>query len=489
MIPRAIRLIPALVFLTCRVAPAQFTIQQAFPNLSFTNPVDLQQAGDGTDRLFVVEQRGVISVFENNPEVSEKSLFLDIQERVDDSGTEEGLLGLVFHPQYEANGYFYVNYTTANPNRNRVSRFRVTDSNPDVADPASELVLLDIDDPYSNHNAGQLAFGPTDSYLYVTTGDGGAGGDPFNNGQNLAALLGKILRIDVNRSDSGLPYAIPPDNPFANNTQGYREEIYAYGLRNPWRISFDPVTGWLWAADVGQDQWEEIDIILSGKNYGWRIMEGRHCYNPPEDCDTTGLTMPIWEYDHSQGISITGGYVYRGPSVPQLVGKYIYADWGSGRIWSLDYDGKSPPTNAPLLDTSLQISSFGVDRENELYICAFDGRIYRFTPATGIPGDRKITIPKVLKLGQNYPNPFNPNTTIPFEIAESSGNALPASLSIYDGRGRLVRTLFEYPLGPGSFRVMWDGRDERAAPVSSGVYFYSLRSGEEARARRMVVLE
>jgi len=361
-------------------ARAQFTLQRAFPELSFTRPVDLQHPGDGTDRLFVVEQRGVIDVFTNDPEVAQKEIFLDIQDRVDDSDNEEGLLGLAFHPDYENNGYFYVNYTSTDPDRSRISRFRVMESNPNAADPNSELIVMEIEDFFSNHNAGQLCFGPVDRYFYVTTGDGGSGGDPFNNGQNLESLLGKILRIDVDRADSGLNYAIPPTNPFENNQQGHREEIYAYGLRNPWRISFDTATGWLWAADVGQDLWEEIDIIQGGKNYGWRIMEGNHCYNPPFDCDTTGLTMPIWEYSHSLGISVTGGYVYRGPGVPELTGKYIYGDWGSGRIWSLEYDGVNPPVNSQLLDTSLQISSFGLDKKNELYICAFDGKIYRFTP-------------------------------------------------------------------------------------------------------------
>jgi glucose/arabinose dehydrogenase len=379
MVPKALKLAPAFLLLACQNAPAGIALQQAFPNISFVNPVDFQHPGDGTNRLFVVEQRGIIHVFENKHDVDQKSVFLDIQERVDDSGMEEGLLGLAFHPDFEKNRYFYVNYTSTNPDRSRISRFRVSKSNPDVADPESELIVLEVDKPYENHNAGQLVFGPSDGYLYVPTGDGGSGGDPHNNGQNLKALLGKILRIDVNRTDSGLHYAIPPDNPFANNTQGYRKEIFAYGMRNPWRISFDPETGRLWAADVGQNKWEEIDIIQSGKNYGWRTMEGRHCYNPPEDCDTTGLTMPVWEYGRSQGISATGGYVYRGPGVSELTGKYVYADFGSGRIWSLAYDGQKPPSNALLLDTSLQISSFGVDRLNELYVCAFDGKIYKFT--------------------------------------------------------------------------------------------------------------
>ncbi|RMH76428.1 MAG: glucose sorbosone dehydrogenase, partial [Calditrichaeota bacterium] len=383
---RQLWILPGIIFgIQLQIAQVQFEVRQAFPNLSFVQPVDLQNAGDGTNRLFVVEQRGIIYVFPNDSNVTatQRSTFLDIRDRVDDAGSEEGLLGLAFHPDYAANGYFYVNYTARNPNRSVISRFKVSDNDPNRAEPDSELVILTLPQPYSNHNAGALAFGPNDGYLYITTGDGGNFGDPQCNGQNLQTLLGSILRIDVDRRDPGMNYAIPPDNPFAGNTQGYREEIYAYGLRNPWRMSFDPVTGWLWAADVGQNSWEEIDLIQSGKNYGWAIMEGFHCYNSPWPCapafcDTTGrhLTPPLWEYGHNLGISVTGGYVYRGPTVPELTGKYVYADFGSGRIWALEYDGINPPTNTLLLDTQLNISSFGVDEQGELYICSYgNGRI------------------------------------------------------------------------------------------------------------------
>src|SRR5688500_4608219 len=210
----------------------------AFPNLSFTRPVDLQHAGDNSNRIFVVEQAGIISVFPNDPEVSEKKDFLDIREKVDDQGNEEGLLGLAFHPDYETNGYFYVNYTAANPNRTVISRFKVSAANTSEADAASETILLTFEQPYSNHNGGQVSFGP-DGYLYIAVGDGGSGGDPHDNGQNRSTLLGSILRIDVNKAENGRAYGIPADNPFSKNNNGYREEIYAYGLRNPWRFSFD----------------------------------------------------------------------------------------------------------------------------------------------------------------------------------------------------------------------------------------------------------
>lgn len=354
----------------------QYKLQDAFPNLSFKNPLDFQHAGDGTDRVFVVTQPGIIYVLDDTPAVKTSKVFLDIQDKVIHGG-ELGLLGLAFHPEYEKNGFFYVNYTTPNPLRSVIARYSVSSKNPDIADKKSEFLLLEIHQPYSNHNGGQLAFGP-DGYLYIALGDGGSAGDPRNNGQNKSTFLGKILRIDVNGISENKRYCVPNDNPFKGNTQGYKEEIYAYGLRNPWRFSFDPVTGRLWAADVGQDLWEEIDIIEKGKNYGWRIMEGNHCFNPPSGCDTAGLTMPIWEYGHDDqgGCSITGGYVYHGTKFPELYGKYLYADFCSGRIWALYYDGKNPVTNSLLLTENVHISSFGIDKNNEIYVCDLNGKIY-----------------------------------------------------------------------------------------------------------------
>lgn len=347
---------------------------EAFPNLDFTRPVDLQHAGDDSNRLFVVEQRGVISVFQNDPSTEDKTVFLDIEARVDDRGNEEGLLGLAFHPDFETNGYFYVNYTTPD-SKTYISRFQAASGNPDQADPESEMVILEYNQPYGNHNGGQVTFGP-DGYLYIAVGDGGSGGDPEGNGQNRSTLLGTILRIDVDNQENGNNYAIPGDNPFAGNGEGYREEIFAYGLRNPWRFSFDPKNGNLWTGDVGQNAYEEIDIVENGGNYGWNIMEGNHCYNAAS-CDQSGLKMPIWEYPRDQGVSITGGFVYRGSSLSDLTGQYIYADYASGRIWALDYSNMDDPVNTELVKADFGISSFGVDSENELYICGFDGKIHR----------------------------------------------------------------------------------------------------------------
>lgn len=372
-----ILIVTLFIFLFSSDLSAQVHVEVAFPYLSFINPTDIQNSGDGTNRLFVLEQQGIISVFQNSSRTKEKQIFLDIRDRVNDRGAEEGLLGLAFHPNFKNNGFFYVNYTASSPRRTVIARYSVRQTTPNAALKDSELIIMQFSQPFSNHNGGQITFGP-DGFLYIATGDGGSGGDPFGNGQSLKTLLGKILRIDVDNPSEGRNYGIPADNPFVGNDAGFQEEIYAYGLRNPWRFSFDPETQWLWAADVGQYHFEEVDIIGKGKNYGWNIMEGLHCFMPPSGCDTTGLELPIWEYNHDVGASVTGGYVYRGSQVPELIGAYIYSDFISGRIWSLRYDGSSLPINTELLTTSLNISSFGIDEKNELYMLSFDGKIYCF---------------------------------------------------------------------------------------------------------------
>ena len=364
----------------------QGALQAAFPNLTFSQPVGIVSSGAGSNSLFVIEQPGTIRVFENSPTVATSSIFLDLSNRVLYGG-EQGLLGLAFHPNYAANGYFYVDYVVDNPRRTIVSRYTVSTSNPNQAQSDSELVLLEIAQPFTNHKGGQLAFGP-DGYLYIAMGDGGSGGDPFGNGQNKAVLLGKILRIDVNTPSGGRNYGIPADNPFVGNTLGYMEEIYAYGFRNPWRFSFDTLTGRLWVGDVGQSQREEIDIVEKGLNYGWNIMEGSLPYAGGSQ---VGLELPVWEYGRDQGIAIIGGYVYRGPTATALTGSYVYGDYGSGRIWALTIGSTGTPSNTLLDDTTLQISSFGLDGNGELYICAFDGKIYRFNPGV-IPEFPTITV-------------------------------------------------------------------------------------------------
>lgn len=354
---------------------ADIEIVNAFPNFQFIRPLDLQSPNDGTNRIFIVEQRGIINVFENSSTVTSSNIFLNIESIVDDSEDEMGLLALAFHPNYQTNGYFYVNYSLSRT-LSVVSRFQVSSSNPGVADPNSELRLLEIPQPFTNHNGGKLIFGP-DGFLYVASGDGGSAGDPQGNAQNRSNLLGNILRIDVDNTENGLNYAIPASNPYAGNPN-FRNEIFAYGLRNPWRISFDIQTGVLWAGDVGQDNFEEIDIIENGNNYGWNILEGNNCFQMAI-CDMSNLTLPVFQYSHDNGdVSITGGYVYRGESVTLLQGRYVYGDFVSGRIWSFSADLINNPDNELIEDTDLNIASFGTDVNNELYICAFNGSIYKF---------------------------------------------------------------------------------------------------------------
>ncbi len=368
--------IALFVFTSTGCSQTTEMLEFAFPNLSFTRPVDLQHAGDDSDKLYVVEQAGRILSFDNDPSVSTTQVLLDIREQVRDNGNEEGLLGLAFHPDFEVNGYFFVNYTASDPRRTVISRYTANASDDAALVAESEVIVLEYDQPYGNHNGGQIAFGP-DGFLYIAAGDGGSSGDPLQNGQNRNTLLGSILRIDVDNPTDGRAYGIPPNNPFAGQGARFKEEIYAYGLRNPWRFSFDVATGDLWAGDVGQNELEEIDLIVAGGNYGWNIREANQCYSPADNCQTEGLIDPIIQYGRSSGGSITGGYVYRGSTIPEYFGKYFYADFSSGKIWMLTMNGATVVENVELINTNLRISSFGVDRANELYICAFDGRIYR----------------------------------------------------------------------------------------------------------------
>ncbi|MFB3043326.1 MAG: sorbosone dehydrogenase family protein [Nitrososphaerales archaeon] len=354
----------------------EISIEVAFPQLTFPRMVFLTHPGDSSNRIFVVLQPGQIVVFNNTREVDSFEVFLDIRERVNDSGNEEGLLGLAFDPAFSENGEFYVYYTASQPRRSILSRFSVDDFENNRADPESEIIILEVNQPFGNHNGGMIAFGP-DKYLYLGLGDGGSGGDPRGNGQNRNTLLGSILRIDVSDTQAG--YSIPQDNPFYG-VENVMDEIWAYGFRNPWRFSFDRQTGFLWVGDVGQGDFEEVDIVEKGGNYGWNVMEGPECFSPRFNCRDVGLEEPIVYYSHSEGCSITGGYVYRG-STSNLDGAYIYGDYCSGKIWLLRYDGLKVIEHVLLADSDLQISSFGEDQEGELYILSFDGKIYLFKPA------------------------------------------------------------------------------------------------------------
>jgi glucose/arabinose dehydrogenase len=369
--------------------PAQVTVTADEVIASgFDHPVHLTHAGDDSGRVFVVEQSGTIRIIEDGRGAS--GPFLDIADRVMYGG-ERGLLSVAFPPGYADKGYFYINYTRQPDGSTVVARYRITED-PDVADKNSEEVLLTVQQPYANHNGGQLAFGPDDGYLYIGMGDGGSAGDPENNAQNTDSLLGKMLRIDV---ESGAdPYAIPEDNPFAN-VSGYRSEIWALGLRNPWRFSFDRATGDLYVGDVGQNAWEEIDYeaahSVGGLNFAWRCKEATHDYEFAGACPALVLTDPIAEYGRDEGASVTGGFVYRGTRYPALMGRYFFADYVSGKLWSMHETGPGTAMwTAPelVLDTGLNISSFGEDEEGELYVVDYAGGTVRRLSARDISDSR-----------------------------------------------------------------------------------------------------
>jgi glucose/arabinose dehydrogenase len=346
------------------------------PVLSGLNsPVDLQNAADGSGRLFVVEQQGQIRIVTNNSLMP--TPFLDITSLVDFGG-EKGLLGLAFHPAYSQNRRFFVNYdrVISGQMQTVIAEFQTSASNPNQADPNSQRILFTVNQPFPNHKGGQLAFGP-DGFLYIGLGDGGSAGDPLGNAQNRQVLLGKMLRIDVDHTSPGLQYAIPSDNPFLNGVD--RGEVWAYGLRNPWRFSFDVPSGRLFVADVGQDKFEEIDILQKGGNFGWNIMEGLHCFKPSSGCNMTGLILPITEYDHSQGDAVIGGYVYRGPAIPRLSGTYLFSDFESGTIWGLTENSTGQWTRSQLIAGGRNISSFGRDEAGELYVLDYSGSLLRIT--------------------------------------------------------------------------------------------------------------
>jgi glucose/arabinose dehydrogenase len=335
------------------------------------SPLFVTHAGDGSGQLFIVEQPGTIRIIDHG--VLLDAPFLDLRDRLWTKGNEQGLLGLAFHPDHRRNGRLFVNYNRHQDGATVVAEYSRQGRSLQVS-AATERILMVVPQPYLNHNGGMVAFGP-DGYLYIGRGDGGSRGDPQNRAQNPHEWLGKILRIDV---DHEQPYAIPKGNPFVAG--GGRPEIFAFGIRNPWRFSFDRETGMLWLADVGQYKWEEVDLVVAGGNYGWRIMEGTHCYNPDEGCSPDGLIFPIAEYGHEQGrCSITGGYVYRGPSIQALRGTYVFGDYCSGELFTLSASANRRTSTVPrvLMQTGFRISSFGEDEAGDLYIVDHKGGIYR----------------------------------------------------------------------------------------------------------------
>ncbi|MGE3799440.1 MAG: PQQ-dependent sugar dehydrogenase [Candidatus Kapaibacterium sp.] len=478
----------SLLFLLTLALPPMLTAQsgkfdvvEAFPLLtdSFNELTDIQNAGDGSNRLFVSIRPGIIYSFVNNSTTTTASIFLDIRDRVTTANFETGLLGFAFHPNFAENGYFYVHYLMLINGKfyTRISRFTVDAGNPAIADTTTEQILFDFQQPGFNHNGGQLAFGP-DGYLYIGLGDGIDPWDPLNSGQDLRSILGTILRIDVDRPDETRPYSIPPTNPFAGNSH-YRNEIYAWGLRNPWRFSFDPPTGRLWAGDVGQYQREEVDIVEKGGNYGWRMMEGYRCGNPTDQCDSTGLISPVWEYRHNDAeASVTGGFVYRGTAIPRLQGIYIYADFPTGRIWGLDYKEKDDVTNSLIKDTELVISSFGIDEGKELFIGDYvGGRLYRFADITGGVNEKGDEV--YATLNPAIPNPVNAEVVIPYEIAERSA----VTLILVNSLGERIATLVNKTQRAGEHQSAFDVSD-----MPEGIYYIQLSTGSSHITRKLTVI-
>lgn len=486
------RYVLAFAFLAASAtsADAQVRTERAFPNLTFDGPLGLVHDGVHPAWRFVVEQRGVIHVVEGTGEDAEAAVFLDIRDRVS-AGGEKGLLGLAFDPDYAANGYFYVYYSTPDPHRSRVSRARgdLKDLFPPGSNGfADEEVLLEIAQPYGNHNGGHLAFGP-DGYLYVALGDGGSGGDPDENGQDPTTLLGSILRLDVHGGGSapdcggaGARYTVPAANALADGPGGACDEIWAYGLRNPWRFSFDRATGQMWLADVGQNLWEEVNVGQNGANYGWNTYEGTRCFDGPcEDPPPAELVFPIWEYAHEegghfQGCSITGGYVYRGPAAPELEGRYVYGDYCSGTVWALRTAASGVENEQLEIGPFSGLTSFGEDAAGELYVVQSSGEIHRI-----VGGAVAVAEPAVpgqgLRLGPAAPNPFADATTLPLHLAAPA----PVRVAVYDVLGREVAVLHDGPLPAGDHAVGLD-----ASALAPGLYVVRAEGGGGVRARRVV---
>jgi len=376
----------------------QPTLQFVLAHSGFNSSVDISNAGDGSNRLFIVEKAGIIKIIENGSVLA--TPFLDIDSQVNSSANERGLLGLEFHPNYEVNGYFFVNYTN-NSGTTTISRFKVSDADPNIADVSSEKIMILINQPFNNHNAGDLKFSPVDNYLYIPMGDGGSGGDPGCRSQDSTLLLGKMLRIDVDQNVNTSPYyGIPPDNPYLS-FPNVPDEIWAFGLRNPWKFAFDSKNGDIWIADVGQNAIEEVNLqshtSTGGENYGWAIMEGNNCYDPDPinnncpnglpSCFSTEYTGPIYTYGHSSlgGYSITGGYVYRGCKYEELYGYYLATDYVTENTWAIDSMGN----DIQMIDTPNGVASYGENEAGELFIATLSGSIYEV---------RETTYPEVLTL-------------------------------------------------------------------------------------------
>jgi glucose/arabinose dehydrogenase len=489
-----------LILIPFSFLQAQYELVDAFPNLNFRKPVMMTYSPDSSNRVFVVEQDGRIRVFPNNPDVSneQKKTFLDITSRIPGGVPaygEYGLLSMAFHPDFAENGIFYIDYVlTQDSIETYISKYQVSEADSNAADPSSEVVLLQVDQVLENHNAGMMEFG-NDGYLYISLGDGGfewpsGEPDPEKTAQDLTKLLGSILRIDVDNPDDGLEYGIPEDNPFAGNTDGNREEIFAYGFRNPWRFSIDPVKDKIWVGDVGLASWEEVDIVESGKNYGWSQTEGFDC-RPGVDCDTTLYEPPVYVYANGVvGCAITGGRVYRGQARPELVGKYIFSDWCNGLLYSLEDNGDSSYTHTQLTNKSnIGISGFGQDENHELYIMSLDyfetTKIYRFKAEPVSSVEPNANIFSNFSLLPNFPNPFNPSTNISYELKSS----MDYELAVYDMTGKRIRLLETGNKPAGVYNAVWNGQNDQGIKVGSGMYVIKLSAGNKQIVRKITLLK
>jgi glucose/arabinose dehydrogenase len=445
----------------------------------------------GDDRLFIVEQQGIIRILKDGSVLP--TPFLDITALVKDPSaySEQGLLGLAFDPDFASNRVFYVHYTD-NDGNTMIARYEVNAMDPDVADPGTAMTVLTQVQPQSNHNGGNIDFGP-DGYFYFGFGDGGGAGDQNDLAQDPSTLLGKMIRIDVDP----LPYSIPPDNPFVGNAS-VLDEIWAIGVRNPYRWSFDRSTGDLWIGDVGQNAWEEIDFEPAasggGRDYGWRLMEGFHCYNPPTNCGSDTLDLPIYEYGHTEGnCSITGGYVYRGAEIPDLQGYYLFGDYCSNRIWALQYDGSQITSLVELTDLLNPdgrvsgLSAIGQDGLGELYLVDRDGtaegEVYKIvSDPSGVQEDAGPA--HSLRMGPAVPNPSSARTALELTLPAPGD----VSVRVFNAAGRSIRTILSGDAAAGSRRVEWDGRDARGDVVPSGVYFVKAELNGEIVTRMVSVV-
>lgn len=462
-------------------ARASYQLVPAFPGLVFVGPTDIQRANDGSNRMFVAEKRGLIWVFDaDSPDTA--TVFLDIQDRVRPVG-EAGLIGLAFHPDHAANGVFFVFFVTTKPSRSVVARYTVT-ADPDVADRDSQVLLIDVPQSTVYHNGGQLAF-DADGLLYIAMGD-----DHLSaSAQDLADLPGSILRIDVDvpppPDGSTAPlYEIPPDNPFAGNSSGYREEIFAYGFRNPWRFSIDSLSGELWVTDVGEDTYEEINIVTRGRNYGWPLMEGPACFEPAA-CDTAGknLAAPLYSYTHADGVAVIGGYRYWGHRMPELAGLYVFADYTGGTVWGLRYDGAGTPERIDLVPNAPILLTFGLGFNNDILMGSSDGTIYKLDV---VVSGAEAMPPGASRLLGSFPNPFNPTTTIRYRL----GREATVRLDVVAVDGALVRRLVSGARPAGEHQARWSGETDHGGRAASGVYFARLVvDGAAAGATRLVLVQ